>query len=138
MAKDELDQKIIEILKKNSRESNVAIAKAVGLTEGAVRRRIGNLLTRGVIKRFSLELASGNEIFAIVMAKSKGDTKRMLADVLATGIPKEAYEISGEFDACIVISGNSMEEIDREIDKIRKCASVAGTKTFMSLHSWKV
>lgn len=133
---DELDERMLSMLRQNSRTTNVEMARAVGLTEGAVRRRIQNLVRNGTIKRFTVELSAGNELFAIVMAKSKGDTKKMLAQVMATGIPREAYEISGEYDACILISGKSMEEIDGEIDKIRKCGAVADTKTFMSFSRW--
>ena len=137
MAKGGLDEKILQILRKDGRASNVEIAKAVGLTEGAVRHRLKNLVDNGTIKRFTVELSPGNEIFAIVMVKSKGETKKMMAEISGTGVPREAYEISGEYDGCIIISGKSMEEIDKGIDRIRKCNMVADTKTFMSFHRWQ-
>ncbi|MBI5227148.1 Lrp/AsnC family transcriptional regulator [Candidatus Micrarchaeota archaeon] len=136
MKSDELDKKILGLLKNNSRMSNVEIAKTIGLTEGAVRHRIDSLLKQGVIKRFTLDLSSEEELFAIVMVKSKTDSKKMMKDVSSLKLANDAYEISGEFDGCVILSGSSMEVIDKKIDQIRSCNSVADTKTFISLHHW--
>jgi DNA-binding Lrp family transcriptional regulator len=133
---DELDARILDELKRNARASNVEIAKVVGLTEGAVRRRIQHLIESKAIKRFTIELSAGNEIFAVVMAKARAETKRMMADVAAAGIARDAYEISGEYDACIIISGADMGEIDSKIDRIRSCESVSDTKTYVSFKRW--
>lgn len=40
---DETDRKLIALLAVNARQTNVALAKQLGLTEGAVRRRIAQL-----------------------------------------------------------------------------------------------
>ncbi len=136
MKTDDVDNKIIAILKQNSRTSNVEIAKKVKLTEGAVRHRIDGLLKKGVIKSFTLDLSSTNEVFAIVMVKSKTDTKKMMSDIITLNVAKDAYEIAGEFDGCIILSGSSVDEIDENIDKVRSCSNVADTKTFISLHHW--
>ena len=49
---DETDLKIINILTKNARESNVNIAKKIGLTPEAVGYRIKQLVKKGVIAKF--------------------------------------------------------------------------------------
>jgi Lrp/AsnC family transcriptional regulator for asnA, asnC and gidA len=50
---DDLDLKIIRELRKDGRKSNVEIANALDSSESTVRRRIGLLLDRGVIKGFT-------------------------------------------------------------------------------------
>ncbi|MFO8110026.1 MAG: AsnC family transcriptional regulator, partial [Thermoplasmata archaeon] len=52
---DDVDKKILEILKSDSRAHYVDIASKVGLTEGAVRRRVTKLKENGIIKRFTIE-----------------------------------------------------------------------------------
>jgi len=133
---DELDTRIIMELKKNARASNVEIAKAVGLTEGAVRKRMQHLIDSKVITRFTVELSSGGEMFAVVMVKAKGETKKMMAGVSGSGLAHEAYEISGEYDACVILSAPTMEELDSKIDSLRKLPAVADTKTFVSFRRW--
>lgn len=56
MSKDnELDQRILEILRMDSRKSFVDIGKELGLSESAIRRRIKNLIDDGSISRFTIE-----------------------------------------------------------------------------------
>lgn len=132
---DEKDEKIISMLKENARTPNVEIADAIGLTEGAVRHRIEVLTKNGTITRFTIE-TSGAAYYGVIMLKAKQETKRMMADIGATKIAKDAYEISGEYDGCLIIEGSSLEEVDEKIDKIRKIKSVADTRTFISLKRW--
>ena len=136
MKLDDTDTKIIEMLKNDARMSNVSIAKAVGITEGAVRWRIKRLVETGVIKRFSVEVSGAASTFAVLMLKAKGETKRMMAELASLGVYKEAYEISGEYDGCLILEGSSVEEIDRKIDAIRKLKEVADTRTFISFGKW--
>lgn len=136
MAGDEIERKIISILKKDSRKSNVEIAKKVGLTEGAVRFRINKLVKNGIIRRFTIDISEGSSHAAVVMAKSKMDTKKMMADIASLKLHKHAYEISGQYDGCIIIEGLSVEDIDAKIDMVRKLKSVADTRTFISFRRW--
>ncbi len=46
---DDLDNQIVEILKKDGRASNAHIARALGVSEGTVRRRLRRLIEGGVI-----------------------------------------------------------------------------------------
>lgn len=135
MRLDEIDEKIISLLKENARTPNVDIAKSVGLTEGAVRHRIEVLIKNGTINRFTVE-TSGSAYYGVIMLKAKGETKKMMADVSTSKLAKDAYEISGEYDGCLIIEGSSLEEVDEKIDKIRKIKSVADTRTFISLRRW--
>ena len=51
-----IDEKIINILQADSRKPFVEIAKQIGLSESAVRRRVKNLLDSKAIKKFTIEL----------------------------------------------------------------------------------
>ena len=46
---DDLDNQIVEILKKDGRASNAHIARALGVREGTVRRRLRMMIQGGVI-----------------------------------------------------------------------------------------
>jgi len=49
---DEKDRRIIEILEKNARTPFTQIAREVGLSEGAVRKRVEALERKGVIRKY--------------------------------------------------------------------------------------
>lgn len=51
----ELDERIVRELRADPRQSNVALGRKVDLSEGAVRRRIDNLLATGSI-RFTVDV----------------------------------------------------------------------------------
>ncbi|VVC03806.1 HTH-type transcriptional regulator LysM [Candidatus Bilamarchaeum dharawalense] len=135
MKRDEKDEKILSMLTSNSRASNVEIARAVDLTEGAVRNRIDHLIKNNSIKRFTIE-TSGGTYFGIVMLKAKHDVKKMMTEISESKLAKDAYEISGDYDGCVILEGMSLEEIDGKIDEIRKLNDVQDTKTFISFKRW--
>lgn len=133
---DGIDRKILHLLRENSRIHNVEIAASVGLTEGAVRNRIDKLVKNGIIRKFSIETVSGAEVFGIVMLKAKSETKKMMKEVALLSIAKDAFEISGEYDGCILLESPSLEELDAKIDKLRSCKTVADTRTFVAVKKW--
>lgn len=133
---DEKDKKILELLKKNSRMHNVGIAHDVGLTEGAVRARIERMARDGTIYQFTIKANETNMQHAVIMAKAKHDTKKMMAEIAKSSIADEAYEISGDYDAFLVISGATIDDIDKKIDKLRALKDVTDTKTYVCLKKW--
>ena len=44
---DELDTKLIELLQRDGRASNIELARKTGVSEGTIRRRFRNLVQRG-------------------------------------------------------------------------------------------
>ena len=136
MKLDEKDRKILSLLKKNSKMSNIDISKKLGITEGAVRSRIKKLLNTKTIRRFTIDISSSSVLFAVLMAKAKTETKKMMEDIHSLDVHFDAYEISGEYDACIILEAENVEEIDKKIDLIRKLKSVSETRTFISFGRW--
>ena len=53
---DEIDIKILELLKKNSRMSFVEIGKKLNLSEGAIRKRVKKLEKIGILKRCTVDI----------------------------------------------------------------------------------
>ena len=53
---DDLDMKVINLLSENARMSNVDIANEIGVSEGTIRRRINELVKKGIIEGFILLL----------------------------------------------------------------------------------
>ena len=47
---DEFDREIIGLLQQDGRLANVEIARALGITEGTVRKRLERLLSEGIIR----------------------------------------------------------------------------------------
>lgn len=139
---DQIDRQLISLLSSNSKLTNIKIAKQLSLSEGAVRFRIKKLENSGVIKKYTIEISdnsqlhSSNEIYAIVMVKSKGDSKALMKSISDLAISHEIFEIDGEFDGCIILKADSISDLDSKIDKIRNLNDAADTKTSISFKKW--
>src|SRR5574342_1420300 len=106
MSRDKTDETIIEMLKKNSRESFVEIGQKLGLSESAVRRRVKNLTDGGIIKKFTIETGDQNSTKAIVLisVESSMDTSKVSARLTKLEGVKTVYEITGQYDIAVIIA----------------------------------
>jgi DNA-binding Lrp family transcriptional regulator len=135
MYKDNTDQKIIEYLKEDSRESFVDIGKKLKLSESAVRRRVKNLVANGTIKKFTLEIGEENTTSAIVLVSvdSATDTSKVSAKLAKLDGVKTVYEITGQYDITTIISASNITDINNSIDALRKITGVIDTNTVIIL-----
>src|SRR5207342_1512216 len=106
---DEQDRKIIEILRADSRRAFVEIGKEIGLSESAIRRRIKNLMDKGIIDRFTIQVKSEDKTSAITLLSidSSSDTSFVTSKLLELQGVKIVYEITGQYDIAAIISAES-------------------------------
>ena len=135
MYKDKVDEKIIEFLKSDSRESFVDIGKKLKLSESAVRRRVKNLVDNGTIKKFTIELGEENATSAIVLVSvdSATETSKVSEKLGKLDGIKTVYEITGQYDITTIISAPNISEINSSIDALRKIPGVTDTNTVIIL-----
>jgi len=136
---DETDAEIIAILREKGNESNTAIAKRVGLSEAAVRKRIANMLADGTIRRFTVELGPKAAISALTLiaVEAHYPSEKVAARIERMGGVSALYEITGNYDIAVLIEGPDATSINSVVDEIRRLPHVAGTDTRMVLRKWK-
>ncbi|MEM1507328.1 MAG: winged helix-turn-helix transcriptional regulator [Candidatus Bathyarchaeia archaeon] len=127
---DQVDLKILRILKEDARAKYTEIANKVGLTEGAVRRRIKQLREKGVIKRFTIETSI--DIEGIVLVETEPAKTREVTQEIRK-ITDRVFEVSGEYDIAALIQAYTIEELNAKIDEIRNLPWVLNTKTLIKL-----
>ena len=136
---DEIDRKILEILRENASISNEKLGKKVGLSEPATRRRVSNLASRGVIRRFTIDVEEGGVVQALVSLSisphaSSGEMAKRLSKEDGIG---SVWEISGETDFLLVLSAADMDQLNSKIDMIRNIDAVTATKTSIIMKKWR-
>jgi len=135
---DEIDRQIIRILKSDGRTAYIDIGKQVGLSEGAVRKRVKLLTDSGVIRRFTVKISVGEGAEAItLLATNPSFPTQEVSDRIRT-IPnvETLYEVTGEYDIVAVISGANVMEVNECIEKIRLVEGIMKTNTMIVLRSW--
>ena len=137
MFRDKIDEKIIEFLRNDSRESFVDIGKKLKLSESAVRRRVKNLVGSGTIKKFTLEVGDANTTSAIVLISvdSTMDTSKVSSKLTKLQGVKTVYEITGQYDITVIIRAPNITEINSCIDLLRKIPGVTDTNTVIILRT---
>lgn len=128
---DEIDTKIINLLRENARMKNTEIARHVSLTERAVRARIEKLLRDGVIKRFTVETKPVG-VEGIVLIDTQVD-KTPAVKEKARQMSDMVFECSGDFDVAVRLRADNLDELNRRVDEIRKLPGVNRTSTLIKL-----
>ena len=129
---DNTDQIILSKLRGDGRKSFIEIGREVGLTEGAVRARIGKMVRSGTIKKFTVE--TKDEVKAIVMvATSRSVSTSTVSDAIKGLGVDRVYEISGNFDIICFMESGSIDEVNSTVEQIRSINGVADTSTSMVL-----
>jgi len=133
---DDIDREIIEILKRNARTPYTTIAKKLGLSEAAIRKRISKLLRQGVIKGFTIEYSLQNEIKAVVLVKTSPQVPvfKISKEIANLQGVDHVYEITGEYDVLAVIRASNVLALDSIINSIRNIDGVSGTNTMIILN----
>ncbi len=137
MFSNKIDEKIIDFLRDDSRESFVDIGKKLKLSESAVRRRVRNMVDSGTIKKFTVEVGDKNTTSAIVLISvdSTIDTSKVSVKLTKLEGVKTVYEITGQYDITVIISAPNIAEINNSIDALRKIPGVIDTNTVIILRT---
>ena len=119
---DKKDEKIIEILKQNSREPIREIAKQTKIRPSTVHQRIQKLIENSVIEKFTIKLNNKaiGENFIVFMLVKGGTTEYMDTRILNNGHVKEVFGVTGEYDLLIKLKFEDVEEFHDFILNFRK------------------
>ena len=134
MYRDNTDEKILGFLRDDSRESFVVIGKKLKLSESAVRRRVKNMVNNGVIEKFTIEERNASAIVLVSVDSSIDTSKVSLKLTNLDGI-KKIYEITGQYDICVIVQASTINEINACIDDLRKISGVIDTNTVIILRT---
>jgi Lrp/AsnC family transcriptional regulator for asnA, asnC and gidA len=133
---DHLNKDIVEQLQQDGRRSYATLAKAVGLSEPAVRQRVQKLLDAGVMQIVAVTdpLMLGFARQAMIGIRADGDL-RAIADQLAA-LEEIDYVVicTGSFDLLIELVVSDDEQLLNILnDAIRSIPGVRDTEVFVYL-----
>jgi DNA-binding Lrp family transcriptional regulator len=122
-------------MRQDSRASFVELGAKLGLSEAAVRRRVGNLRKSGVIKRFTVDVEASQVASALTLVgvAPGSPTSEVANNIRRLPNVRKVLEITGQYDIAIMIEGYNMGEVNSTIDQIRKMEGVSSTNTMVIL-----
>ncbi len=138
---DDLDHQLLQLLNKNARTSATVLGQKLGVSRGTIQNRIDRLQHQSVIKRFTLELSSGEtdtQVSAFTLIRLKADDGRATIQSLRRiSAILDIHTLSGNFDLVAEVRTSSLSNLDRVLDQIRALTEVAETQSHIRLSSSK-
>ena len=138
---DKIDIMILCELRENSRVSNSEIAKKLEVTEATIRRRIKNLIEKGIILRFSIHIdyrLIENTVKAYIHVKSISEKLDEVVEHITNHNRVVAvYRVTGEYDLLVVALFVGMAELQEFIDSFLKKEGIKETDTQIVMSAYK-
>ncbi|AZH26654.1 Lrp/AsnC family transcriptional regulator [Haloplanus aerogenes] len=131
---DELDRRILGILRRDSRTPYTEIADRVGTSEGTVRNRVERLVDEEIIERFTVATRTGNVKAMIEVSVAVDvDTTDVSARMAEWNEVDFVWQVSGEEDIVMVVDATDTQAVNELITKARDLDEVQNTKTRLIL-----
>lgn len=112
---DDIDLKIIEILRRNGRASYKEVAEKLGIGVATVYKRVKKLENLGVIRGYVAvidESKLGKNIVSYIGLEVRpADTNKVLEELLKMDEVVEIVTVTGTFDVLIKVKVRSLDEL---------------------------
>ena len=131
---DDIDQRIVALMRENARRSFQDIGSRVGLSAPAVKRRVDRLEEGGVIQGYSAVLdhrALGWTIHAVVSLYCEGGMSAEEILAAAARIPEvaAAHTVAGEASAILHLHARDTEHLEEALARLRDAPGIIRTQT---------
>jgi Lrp/AsnC family transcriptional regulator for asnA, asnC and gidA len=137
---DRTSQRIIAILQRDGRTPNTVIARAVGISESAVRARIQTLVSSGALHIIGLTDPAnlGFGVMALIGVQASNDLNR-IAELVSTW-PETTYVVisAGSFDLLIELVCTDNNDLLQVVERIRGVEGVRSTESFIYISRHKL
>jgi len=138
---DELDRKLLALLRANARESTVVLARKLKVSRGTVQNRIARMLEQRRIQGFTVRTAPESEdrrVRAVMCIAIEGEHSVKVIRALR-GIPEveEIHTTNGRWDLVVELVTDTLAGFSQALDHIRSIAGIAATETSLLLASAK-
>ena len=137
---DDVDKRLVTLLMRDGRAPYAELAKAVGLSVSATKRRVDRLVDDDVIRRFTAVVdpdVLGWQLSAVIQLYTNGTVpfSTMRRDLGSLTEVVWAYTVSGRADAVLRVVASDVGHLERVISRVRRLPYVQQTDTTMLLSS---
>lgn len=139
---DDLDRKLLALLRNDARTPAASLAKALKVSRGTVQNRIARLQGESVVLGFTVRTRPELEesrVRAVMTIAIEGERSRAVVQALK-GLPQVAaiHTTNGRWDLVAELDVATLSEFSRTLDQIRTIDGIAATETSILLESQKL
>ncbi len=142
---DAKDQRIVALLRGDSRMTTQSIADELKMPRVTVHDRIRRLQERGIIRRFTVQLdggAIGWPLNGFILANWQGergltDRREIAEEICALPFVKSCHIVTGQWDFIIQVIAHDMEDLgDAILDRLSSIEGMGHTRTMVSFYDF--
>ena len=133
---DELDRRLLALLRHNARETVVVLAKKLKVSRGTVQNRIARMLADRRILGFTVRDAGdgGDRVRAVMSIAIEGEqTGKVVKALKGFAEVESLYTTNGRWDLVANLNTANLAEFSRALDGIRLIAGIDTTETSLLL-----
>jgi DNA-binding Lrp family transcriptional regulator len=139
---DDLDQRLIGLLRTNSRRSVAELAKRLKVSRGTVTNRMARLEADGTISGYTIRLrpdALSNEIHAWMSITVEGNqTRKVIASLLGEPGVESLHDTNGRWDLLAGLRASNLAELSSVLERIRLIRGIQSSETSIHLQRYRV
>lgn len=139
---DDLDRRLIALLRDNARTSVATLAKKLGVARGTVQNRVAKLERGGTIAGYTLKIKpqiDGRHVVALMtIAVSGNAAESVLRTLRADPAVQALHTTNGRWDIIAELRADTLEEFDKVLRRIRLVPEIAHSETNLLLSTYKV
>jgi DNA-binding Lrp family transcriptional regulator len=137
---DELDRRLLSLLRHNARETTVVLARKLRVSRGTVQNRIARMLADRRILGFTVRApdADDSRVRAVMTIAIEGEHSTKVIKALR-GHPEveSIHTTNGRWDLVVALNTASLGEFSRALDSIRLIEGIETTETSLLLATAK-
>ncbi|MFC7069560.1 Lrp/AsnC family transcriptional regulator [Halobaculum lipolyticum] len=131
---DDLDRRILNLLRRDARTPYTEIAEQVGTSEGTVRNRVDRMTNEGVIERFTVTTRTGNVKAMVEISVDMNVNTSAVSERLADWEEVDfVWQVSGQEDIVLIVDCVDTRAVNELITRAREMDEIEGTKTRLIL-----
>lgn len=134
---DELDQKLIGILRLNARETVASLARSLKASRSTVQDRLSRLEKNGTIKGYRLELDEQTDSQLIrayvTVSVEPQKTNLIVAEIMTFHNIISIHTVSGKFDLLVEVGTPNTQMMDKVLDRLGEIPGVNRTESSIVL-----
>lgn len=136
---DELDRRLIALLRQDGRASLAKLADILKVSRGTVQNRLDRMVDNGTISNFTIRVRADyddNAIHSIMLIEVVGkSTNQVIRQLRGIAAIQTLHTTNGNWDIVASITTDNLAEFDRVLGEIRSIDGVLNSETSILLSS---
>ena len=139
---DEIDHKLMSLLRQDARLTVAALAAKLRVSRGTVTNRIRRLEDDGVIVGYTVRLRPDVQHNAIKawmsIAVDGNQTRTVIANLLGEPGVATLHDTNGRWDLLAELRAETLQELAKVLERIRLLKGISNTETSIHLETFRV